>query len=230
MNRFFDADVFQYEFPRILARFPITLQIVLVATVAGLLLGAGLAFVRIRRTPVLSPVAGVFISYIRGVPVLVQLFVIYYGLPMILREAAGIDTRDMDKMIFIHVTYGLNQAGFMAENMRSSVKAVPAGQWEAGYASGLTGFQTFSRIVVPQAARVAIPSFETGFVALFRSTTLAYMVGIADMMGQVRVLSNTTFRTIEGYICVMIIQVVISLLLERLFGLLNRKLRFGKKI
>lgn len=230
MNRFFDTEVFQYSFPRILAKFPVTLQIVLVATVTGLLLGAGLAYVRTRHTPVLSQLAAVYISYIRGVPVLVQLFVIYYGLPMLLREVAGIDTRNLDKMIFIHVTYGLNQAGFMAENMRSSIKSVPAGQWEAGYASGLSGFQTFRRIVVPQAARVAIPSFETGFVALFRSTALAYMVGIADMMGQVRVLSNVTFRTIEGYVCVMIIQVVISLVLERLFSLLNRKLRFGKKI
>lgn len=230
MANFFIPELFFYDFPRVLAKFPITLKIVLAAVVIGLGLGSVLALFRIRKTPVLSQLAAVYISYIHGVPIVVQLFMIYYGLPMLLRAVWKIDTRSMDKMIFIYVTYGLNQAGFMAEIIRGAVQSVPKGQWEAGYSVGLSAPRTFFGIILPQSVRVALPSFETDFIGLFRNTALAYMVGIVDMMGQVSVLSSTTFHTLEGYLCVVVIQVVISIILEQLFGILNKRLTFGKKI
>jgi L-cystine transport system permease protein len=221
--------VFKSSFPKILAKFPVTLEIVVVATVIGLLLGLLLAFMRIKKIPVLCQLAGIYISYIRGVPVLVQLFIVYYGLPMILRSY-GIDTSHINKIIFVFVTYGLNQAGFMAEIIRASILSVPVGQTEAGYSVGLTEFQTFQRIVLPQAIKVAIPNLETMFIMLFKSTALAYMVGIIDMMGKVSALAVINFRTLEGYLCVVIIFAAVSLFLEHLFEWINKKLRYGNTI
>lgn len=229
MGTYFSWDEFRSSFPKILAKFPVTLEIVIVAMLIGLLLGIVLALFRIKKVPVLSQLAGIYISYIRGVPVLVQLFVVYYGLPMLLRHF-DIDTSSIDKILFIYVTYGLNQSGFMAEIIRAAIQSVPIGQTEAGYSVGLTESQTFRRIVLPQAVKVAIPNLETMFIMLFKSTALAYMVGIIDMMGKVKQLSVLTHRTLEGYTCVAIIFVVLSLVLERVFELVNKKLKYGSKI
>lgn len=229
MGTYFSWDVFKRSFPKILAKFPVTLEIVLVAVLVGLVLGVILALFRIKKIPVLSQLAGIYISYIRGVPVLVQLFIVYYGLPMLLRRF-DIDVNNINKIIFIFVTYGLNQSGFMAEIIRAAIQAVPIGQTEAGYSVGLTESQTFIRIVLPQAVKIAIPNLEMMFIMLFKSTALAYMVGIIDMMGKVTQLSVLTYRTLEGYTCVAIIFIVVSLVLERIFELINKKLKFGSKI
>lgn len=229
MNTYFSWKVFWNEAPKILGKLPVTFEIVIVSMVTGMLLGALLAFIRIKKIPVLSQLSTIYISFIRGVPVIVQLFIVYYGLPMILGRY-GIDTSEINKMLFIFVTYGLNQSGFMAEIFRSSIQSVPFGQKEAGYSVGLTESQTFFSIILPQAVKVAIPNLETMFIVLLKSTALAYMVGVIDMMGKVKQLSSIIFRTLEGYTCVAIVFVVVSLVLEKIFEVINKKLQFGAAI
>ncbi len=220
-------DRFVYFFPQIIVKFPVTLQIVLVSFFSGAILGCVLAWIRIKKIPVLNQLAAVYISYIRCTPVICQMFVVYFGMPVLL-GAMGINTAGIDRILYLHIAYGLNNAGFMGEMIRASIEAVPAGQTEAGMSVGLKGYQTMLHIVAPQAVRIALPMIGTLFVYSFQSTALAYMVGVIDMIGKTRSLGTLTGHTLEGYICCALVFAVISLVLEFVFNQMNKRLDFGK--
>ncbi len=216
-------------FPKILAKFPVTLGIVLVAFSTGILLGSAFAIIRLKKVKILSQLVTILVSYIRCTPVITQMFVIYFGFPMFLR-LLGIDTSGIDSIVYVFVAYGLNQGGFLSEVIRSSLLAVPAEQTEACRSVGLTESQTFLHIVAPQALRVAMPMLGTSFVYLFQATALAYMVGVMDMIGKARSLGSLYGHTLEGYLCAAVIFTVISLTLEQVFKRINRYLDFGHSL
>lgn len=105
---------FVYFFPKVIVKFPVTLEIVLISFGSGLLLGCLLAWIRIKKIPVLSQIAAVFISYIRCTPVICQMFVVYFGVPALLGQM-GIDSSAIDRVVYIYIAYGLNNGGFMGE-------------------------------------------------------------------------------------------------------------------
>jgi L-cystine transport system permease protein len=214
-------------FGKIIVKFPVTLEIVLVSFVAGFILGCILAIIQLKKIPVLKTITSVFTSYIRCTPIICQMFVVYFGGPILLNKL-GVDTTNINNIVYVFVAYGLNMGGFMGETIRSSILAIPAGQTEAGRAVGLTEVQTMVHIISPQALRVALPMLGTMFVALFQATALAYMVGVVDMIGKARNLGTIYGHTLEGYICCAIVFSVISILLEQLFNHLNKHLDFGK--
>ena len=228
MGDFFKwSRVWEY-FPKILSKFPITLEIVLGSFAIGLVLGSIIALIKINKIPVLCQLGSIYISYIRGTPILVQLFIAYYGIPVFVNSVLHIDVNGWDKMVYVYMAYGFNQAGFLAEIIRGAIISVDAVQTEAGYSVGMTGAQTFFRIVLPQATRIALPPMGATFITLFRSTALAYMLGIMDIMGKAKNLGVTTFHTLEGYVDATIIFVITSIILEQIFNLLNKRLDYGK--
>lgn len=226
------SGIFQFQymidyFPDILSRFPITLLIVLVSVGGGMVLGLFLAVGRVFRVPVLNHFAIGYISFIRGTPVIVQLFVVYYGLPMLLLPL-GIDINRFSRLFFVLVTYLLNDAAFLSEIIRSAILSVPKGQLEASYSIGLSTAQAYRRILLPQAFATAFPAFGVRVIGSFQSTAMAFTLGIIDMMGQVRAIGTRTNRVLEGYLDAAIIFIVVSFLLERLFTQLNRRIS-GRK-
>jgi L-cystine transport system permease protein len=227
MNSFFSVDRVIEYFPIVLRGFPVTIKIVLVATFVGIILGTILAFIRIYKVPILNQIVLLYISFVRGTPQLVQLFIILYGLPLLLIKVTGINISRWDKLFFVLVTYGLNEAAFFSEYIRAAILAIPKGQTEAGYSIGLTGGQTFVRIIMPQAARIALPGLGTSFIYLFQGTSLAYLVGIFDIMGQVNAIGARTHHYIEGYVCAGIIFITISVILEKVLYRVNQKLAYG---
>ena len=214
-------------FPQIIQKLPVTLQIVFGAFLIGLVLGCVFAFVRIRKVVVFNQLIIVFISYIRCTPIICQMFVVYFGTPVIL-QAVGVDITAVNNMTYVLLAYGLNMAGFMGETIRAAILAVPVGQTEAGRAAGLTEPQTMLHIIAPQAMRIALPTFGTIFVALFQATALAYLVGVIDMIGRAVSIGARTGRVLEGYVCCAIVFAVISIVLEHVFNYINRKLDFGR--
>ena len=217
--------VFEY-FPQILEKFPVTLEIVLISFTAGIILGTALAMIRIKKIPVLSQIATVYISYVRCTPVICQMFVIYFGIPALV-SAFGGNTAGIDNIVYVLIAYGINMGGFMGETIRAAILAVPSAQSEAGWTVGLTNTQTMVRIIAPQALRVALPMLGNTFISLFQATALAYMVGVLDMVGKARSLGSMSGHTLEGYLCCAAVFAIISLVLERVFALINRKLDFG---
>ena len=218
---------FIYFFPKVIEKFPATLEIVFISFASGILLGCILAWIRIKKIPVLSQLSSVFISYIRCTPVICQMFVVYFGLPAILSRM-GIDVSSMNRLVYVFIAYGLNNGGFMGETLRASVLAVPIGQTEAGRAIGLNEWQTLIHVVAPQAFRISLPMLGTTFIYAFQSTALAYMVGVVDMVGKTRTLGTITGHTLEGYIICAAIFAIISLVLEFVFNKINKRLDFGR--
>lgn len=218
-------------FPKVLSKLPVTLNIVLVSIGIAVILATAIATIRIKKLPVLSQLAATYVSFVRGTPILVQLFLVYYGMPLLITFFVGKNiTSEWNKLIFVYIAYGLNEAGFLSEHIRAAILAVPSGQSEAGYSVGLTGGQTFFRIILPQASRVLIPGFSTMLVGLLPATSLAYMLGVTDMMGKVKAIGTVTFHTLEGYFCAAVIFVLASFVLERIFVRLSEQLNYERKI
>ncbi|MGY0837648.1 amino acid ABC transporter permease [Aerococcus urinaeequi] len=224
MSAFFNWEYVESFFPKILSALPITLAIVAVATAVGMVLGLLIAFIRIEKIPVLSQISQVFVSFIRGTPILVQLFLVYYGLPIIFTALANIE-----KIDYVYITYGLNTAAFFSEIFRSAISSVATDQKEAAASVGSTRGQTYRRIILPQAVRIAIPATGTMIVSLLQDTSLAFSLGVIDVIGKVRALAALTYRSLEGYFVAAIIFIVLSILLERLFTWLTKRFQFQSK-
>lgn len=227
MENYFNINlIFQY-LPQLLSRLHITLLIVLSATVIGLFFGIILALFRVYKVPVLNQISIVYISFMRGTPILVQMFIVYYGLPMLLMKI-GININRWDKLYFVIITYGLNAAAFKAEMIRAAIANIPAGQVEAAYSVGMTKLQAFSRIIAPQSVIIILPTLGITLVALLQDTSLAFTLGIIDVMGKVNAIAANTYRSIEGYVSAAIIFFVLSILLEQFFSRVEKKLHIQK--
>jgi L-cystine transport system permease protein len=137
----------------------------------------------------------------------------------------GINITRWDKIYFIYLTYGMNTGAYFSEIIRSAILAVPKAQKDAAVAAGLTKFQAYIRIIIPQSAVIAIPSLGTSMTSLLQDTSLAFSLGILDVIGRVRALGALTSRILEGYVVAAVIFIVLTIGLEKFFGYLESKTR-----
>lgn len=226
-------DIFKWEyvwyfFPRILQALPVTLTIVLVATIIGTLIGIVIALVRIEKIPVFNQLFAVIVSFLRGTPIYVQLFIVYFGVPILL-STIGIVGVVFDRMMAVYIAYGLNVGAFFSETFRSAIQSVPKAQKEAAYSVGLTKLDTYKRIILPQAVRIAAPNYGATIVALLQDTSIAFTIGIIEVIGKIKVVSSTTYRSLEGYVVAGIIFVILSIMLQKVFDYIDYKSSFDTK-
>ena len=150
-----------------------TIPLALASFGLGLLLALVVALMRLSRNRLVSAIARTYISVIRGTPLLVQLFVIFYGLPSI-----GITISPWPSAI---IAFSLNVGGYAAEVIRAAILSVPKGQWEAGHTIGMSRHQTLVRIILPQAARVSVPPLSNTFISLVKDTSLASLILVTEL-------------------------------------------------
>ena len=169
-----DWDLVQTSFwPMLSATFVGTIPLALSSFVLGLALALVVAMMRISGQPVLSGIARFYVSVIRGTPLLVQLFVIFYGLPSI-----GLTIDPWPSAI---IAFSLNVGGYAAEVVRAAILSVPKGQWEAGHTIGMSRALTLRRVILPQAARVSVPPLSNTFISLVKDTSLAAVVLVTEL-------------------------------------------------
>ncbi len=223
-NRFYD------NIPKIVPYLTVTFSVVIYATVFGVLLGFLIALIKIKKVPIVSRIFSVYVSFMRGTPMLVQLMLIYYGLPAFIDSVFGTNiNREWNKVIFAYITFILNQGAFLSAIFYSAITAIPIGQLEAGYSVGLTGFQSFRRILLPQAVRIALPTFGSDLVGLFQNSSLVFLIGVTDIMGRAKTIGTATKHVVEAYAFVAVIYIVISLLIRFVFSLTNQRLEYGRR-
>jgi len=228
MNSFFQPHLIWQYFPDVLSALPVTLLLTLVSTIIGVIVGAGIAYVKMENTPFLKQIAAVFTSFIRGTPILIQMFLVYYGLPFFLGYV-GIDADDVNALVYLFITYGLNMAAFLSEIIRAALESVPATQREAALTSGYTKRQMYFKIIFPQAVIIAMPSFATMVISLLQDTSLAFTIGVIDVVGKAKALGTATFHTVEAYISAMIIFIILSFILERLFRWIEKRSNYSSR-
>ena len=160
--------------PMVQAGFMVSLPLAMISFVCGILIAIGVALVRISPSDnilhhILLKLTKYYVGVIRGTPLLVQLSIVFYGLP-----ALGIYIDPIPAAI---IGFSLNTGAYASETIRSAILSVPKGQWEAGFSIGMTYMQTFRRIIAPQAFRVAVPPLSNDFIGLFKNTSLASECG-----------------------------------------------------
>jgi len=221
--RALDIDYMLGLVPVILGYVPLTIGMALAAMVCALLLACLLAVERVARIPVLDQLVQLFISFFRGTPLLVQLFLFYYGLPQILPFLSGING-----VTAAIIGLTLHFSAYMAESIRAAILGVDRSQWEASQAVGMTQAQLMRRIILPQAARVAAPTLVNYFIDMIKSTSLAFTLGVTEMMGATQKEAAGSFLYFEAFLVVAMlywaIVEILSYLQRRLEGRLNKAL------
>ena len=194
--------------PRILsAGLTMTIPLTLVSFTLAMVLAVAVALVQYARVPVLSQLARFYIWVIRGTPLLVQLFIIFYGLPSV-----GIMLNAFPAAV---IAFAFNEGAYCAETIRAALESVPTGQMEAGYCVGMTYLQTMRRIVLPQALRTAFPPLFNSLISLLKDTSLAANITVTEMFMATQRIVARTYESLPLYLEVAFIYLMFSTILTQ---------------
>jgi len=193
-----------------------TIPLALASFAIGLAAALGVALMRLSRIRAVSAVGRAYVSIIRGTPLLVQLFVIFYGLPSV-----GVTISPWPSAI---IAFSANVAGYAAEVIRAAILSVPKGQWEAAHMIGMSRGLALRRIILPQAARVSVPPLSNTFISLVKDTSLASLILVTEMFRRAQEIATFTTKFMALYIEAAAIYWVICLVLSSGQSLLERRL------
>ncbi|MCI9590725.1 MAG: amino acid ABC transporter permease [Lachnospiraceae bacterium] len=193
-----------------------TVPLTLISFVLGMVVAFIVAMMRLSKIKVLSLIAQFYVWVIRGTPLLVQLFVIFYGLPRI-----GIVFSP-----FVSAVIGLviSEGAYNSEIIRAALQSIPKGQWEASHALGLKKIQTLTFVIVPQAALIAVPSLGNMFISLLKDTSLTAILTVREIFQIGQQIVAMTFEPLWLYLEVAVVYLIFSSILSKLQGILEKKL------
>lgn len=229
MANIFDIKLVFTRIPKILEGLPVTLEITIFTMVFSLILGLVIAMIKIKRIPVLYQIASFLVSFLRGTPILVQLYVTYYGIPVALKYinyycGTAYNINNAPPMLFVLLAFTLNESAYMSETLRAAVLSVSEGQLEAARSLGMNGFQVLTRVHLPQAFRVALPSLGNTLLNLMKGTSLAFVCGVLDLTAKGRLLAGSDYRYFEMYVSLSIIYWIITIAVGFAVKSLERKM------
>jgi cystine transport system permease protein len=193
-----------------------TIPLALASFAIGLMLAVGIALMRLSKVAVVSGIARAYISIVRGTPLLVQLFVIFYGLPSL-----GLVIDPWPSAV---VAFSINVGGYAAEVVRAAILSVPKGQWEAAYMIGMSHRRALTRIILPQAARVSVPPLSNTFISLVKDTSLASLILVTELFRQAQKIAAFSGDFMLVYLEAALIYWIICLALSSGQGLLEKRL------
>jgi cystine transport system permease protein len=183
-----------------------TIPLTLITFSIGLVLAILTALARLSNIKLLQIIARVYVSAIRGTPLLVQLFIIFYGLPSV-----GIT---IDPFPAAVIGFSLNVGAYASETIRAAILSIPKGQWEAAYSLGMSYTQALKRIILPQAARVSVPPLSNTFISLVKDTSLASVILVAEMFRKAQEIASMNYEFLLIYTEAALIYWIICFLLS----------------
>lgn len=224
----FDVSYAIESFGELLKGVPNTLYITCVSIILGLIVGLVLAAIRIKRVPVLNTIIGLFVSLIRSTPILVQLYVVCYGMPRII--AFVHQSPEMVSRVTIYpntiaiITFTIYAAAFFSEIYKASYFSIEDGQVEAARSLNLPKMVTLLRIIVPQAVESAIPNISNSSLDVLKNTSLVYTISVMDIMAKAAVTASIGFKYIEVYTDALIIYLLLAVCFMAFFALIEKLL------
>lgn len=234
--KLFDFTYFAESLSSLITRLPVTLFIAFFSYILAMILGLLVALVKIYRVPVLKYLASVYISLIRGSPMMVQLFVICYGIPRVMYVLKanyglfpGYNPNAIAPVYYAIITFIFNIGAYFAETVRAALEAVDIGQVEAAKSVGMTYPQVMKRIVLPQAFTIAVPVIGNGLIGTVLETSFVFTIGVVDVMGRAKLIGARTTAYIEVYVAVALIYWGVCIVLEQGFRLIERHLHKYRK-
>jgi His/Glu/Gln/Arg/opine family amino acid ABC transporter permease subunit len=217
--------------PKLILAIPLSLFLLVSSGVTGNILAVPVALARISHNPLLWMPAYGFILLMRGTPLLIQIYLIYYGLGQVFGGITIGDERLMQVLPFLK--YGLwyaifalaiNTAGYSGEILRGAILAVPHGEIEAGKAFGMSNWKIFRRITLPRAVRICLPAMSTETILLLKATSLASTVTVYEVLGTAQFIRQQSFRVYETLIGAALVYIVLVFILTRILNWLERYL------
>lgn len=220
------------SFGKILSALPVTLNIAIVTMIFSLILSFFVAMVRINKVKVVSRLATIYVSFIRGTPLLVQIYLSYYGIPKFLNHMNAkfgwtLNVNNVPVIVFVYIAFILNMSAYMSETFRAAIMSVEKGQMEAAISIGMSKWQAMRRIILPQAFVVALPNFGNSFISLLKDTSLAFVVSVVELMGKAKIVGAAGLNFFEVYIVVALIYWGVCIVVEKLLAVLEKKIRIG---
>jgi arginine/lysine/histidine/glutamine transport system substrate-binding/permease protein len=188
----------------------ITLQLAAVSVFFGLIGGSLLGILRLSPSPIVRIAARAYIDFFRGTPLLVQLFMVYFGIPGLCRNLGFQFT--FNQFSAAVLTLSLNSAAYLGETVRAGIQSIEVGQREASESLGLGPVQTMRYVIFPQAFRRMIPPIGNEFISLLKDTSLASVIGFAELLQQGRFIVARNFRSFEIYAAVALVYLALTLL------------------
>ena len=194
-----------------------------------------MAIIKMKKIKVLTQITNVLISLLRGTPIIVQLYVAFFGIPMFFqainqRFGTNMVVADIPGFVYAMVALGLNQSGFMAEIIRSALQSVNSGQIEAAHAIGMTSSQTLRRIILPEAFEVALPTIGNSIISIIKGTSLAFTCAVIEITAQGKIIGGRTYRYFEVYVSLAIIYWVITIIIEQIIKIIENKIKIPEQV
>lgn len=235
MTKLFDIELVFSQIPELLKYLPVTLELAILAMLLGVAFGLLLAVVKMKKIPVLTQIAGFYISIIRGTPAIVQLYIAYFGIPMFLKymnlnHGTSFDISAFPGFACAVLAMGFNESAYNAEIIRGALTSVDKGQIEAASSMGMTYFQTLRRVILPEAITVALPGLGNSFIGMIKGTSLAFVCAVVEMTAQGKILGGRNYRYFEVYVSLAIIYWVVTIIVEQILKFIERKLQLPDQI
>lgn len=219
MLNIFDINVVFSNIEKIIKYVPVTLEIAVAAELIGILVGLFIAVIKIKRVPVLKQITSIYISFFRGTPIIVQLYISYYGIPIALQYVnfywnKDIQMASISPLFFAILTLALNSSAFNSVVIQSAFDGVNKGEIEAAEAIGMTGIQRLFRIIIPEALDLAIPNLGNQFIGLIKGTSLAFSCAVIEMTAEAKILGSKNYRYFEAYVALAVLYWLITIGVE----------------
>lgn len=207
--------------PTLLMGALITVQLTAFATFLGVIGGVLIGLARLSSIQLLRIAARAYVDFFRGTPLLVQIFMIYFGIPAFTKEVLGA-TFTFDRLLAAIVALSLNSAAYIGEIVRAGIQSVETGQTEASASLGLDSFQTLRYVIFPQALRRMLPPLGNEFITLLKDTSLVAVIGFEELFRRGQLIVAGNYRSFEIYACVAFIYLLLTVLSSQVFSFLER--------
>ena len=214
----FDMNLIVNSFPLLLIGAGVTIQITVLSTAIGFVIGLIVGVARISNLRVLRMLAEVYVEFFRGTPLRVQIFLFYFALPVITGQR-------IDPFIAAISACGINSGAYVAEIFRAGIQSVDDGQMEAGRSLGMTWLQTMRYIIVPQAFKRVIPPLGNEFIAMLKDSSLVSVIGFEELTRRGQLIIAKTYGSFEIWMSVAVIYLVMTLTISRFVAYLERRYR-----
>ena len=214
----FDMNLVVNSFPLLLIGAGVTIQITVLSPAIGFVIGLVVGVARISHLRPLRLLAEVYVEFFRGTPLLVQIFLFYFALPVITGQR-------IDPFIAAISACGINSGAYVAEIFRAGIQSVDEGQMEAGRSLGMTWLQTMRYIIVPQAFKRVIPPLGNEFIAMLKDSSLVSVIGFEELTRRGQLIIAKTYGSFEIWMSVAVIYLVMTLTISRFVAYLERRYR-----
>ncbi len=218
----FDVELIVRSFPLLLAGAAVTIQITALSVGFGLLIGMFVGIARLSKLLPVRAAAAVYVDFIRGTPLLVQIFLIYFALPILLGAR-------IDPFIAAITACSINSGAYVAEIFRAGIQSIDKGQMEAGRSLGMTWPQTMRHIILPQAFKRIIPPLGNEFIAMLKDSSLVSVIGFEELTRRGQLIIARTYGSFEIWLTVAFIYLIMTFAISRLVAYLERRYKIDDK-